>query len=211
MCIPYFARGFVLPNLVQLVDRRTYPENEYPVGQWDYWLYYREHFKASGTKVAANLRANLTFLWQRSKPIALDVPAFSATTRARGGLFEKLDTSAVSDADVSVPREDFDAIIDILGRTGLDGADAWYMNDDANFAFAKEAKDFGRLSLPVLYLHGAWDPVCVSVQGRLAEPMREDCADLTEVVIDAGHRISTESPAETNAAIDQWLGKARLR
>ena len=44
MCIPYLARGFSLPNLIPLVDRTVYSQEKYPAGQWDYFLYYREHF-----------------------------------------------------------------------------------------------------------------------------------------------------------------------
>ena len=36
LCVPYIPAGFALPNLVALVDRRTYPAAEYPAGQWDY-------------------------------------------------------------------------------------------------------------------------------------------------------------------------------
>lgn len=47
LSVPYFARGFTLPNLVVQVDRQMYPVARYPVGQWDYWLYYRENFAAA--------------------------------------------------------------------------------------------------------------------------------------------------------------------
>jgi hypothetical protein len=41
--------------------------------------------------------------------------------------------------------------------------------------------------MPVLFLHAANDLVCDTTGSRLAEPMREYCADLTEVVIQSGH------------------------
>ncbi len=49
------------------------------------------------------------------------------------------------------------------------------------------------------------DTVCDTVGSRLAEPMREDCANLTEVTLDAGHALMLERPAEVNATIEQWL------
>jgi hypothetical protein len=35
--------------------------------------------------------------------------------------------------------------------------------------------------------------------------MREDCTDLTEVIIDAGHELQIEKPIEVNKAIYDWL------
>ena len=44
LCVPYQPAGFAPVNLVPLVDRKTYPEDKYPVGQWDYQLFYEENF-----------------------------------------------------------------------------------------------------------------------------------------------------------------------
>jgi hypothetical protein len=52
--------------------------------------------------------------------------------------------------------------------------------------------------------------VCATVGTRLAGPMREDCADLTEVVIDGGHEIMLERPAAVSDAIAAWAGANRL-
>lgn len=60
-------------------------------------------------------------------------------------------------------------------------------------------------SLPVLFLHAAWDAVCDTVHSRLAEPMRDDCADLTEVTVSAGHELMLERPDEVNRAIATWV------
>ena len=54
------------------------------------------------------------------------------------------------------------------------------MNSAANTAHAARARDAGKLTLPVLFLHGAYDFTCETIDSRLAEPMRRDCADLTE-------------------------------
>jgi hypothetical protein len=40
---------------------------------------------------------------------------------------------------------------------------------------------------------------------RLAEPMRRDCADLTEVVVESGHWMAQENPVAVNAALAKWL------
>ena len=79
------------------------------------------------------------------------------------------------------------------------------MNHEANVAYAKHAKNAGKLTLPVLFLHGAYDYTCETIFSRLAEPMREDCADLTEAVVISGHWMAQERPTHVNAALAQWL------
>jgi len=43
------------------------------------------------------------------------------------------------------------------------------------------------------------------MKSRLAEPMRADCSDLTEVVVKSGHWMAQEKPVDVNAAIAKWL------
>src|SRR5271169_1269417 len=74
-------------------------------------------------------------------------------------------------------------------------ADAWYMNDAASLAYAAEAPNFGRITLPALFIHATNDDVFDTTRSRLADPMREDCANLTEVTIEGGHAIMLERSA----------------
>ncbi len=59
--------------------------------------------------------------------------------------------------------------------------------------------------MPVLFLHAAHDQVCETVASRLAEPMRRDCADLTEVTVASGHWVAQEKHTAVNAALARWL------
>jgi pimeloyl-ACP methyl ester carboxylesterase len=59
--------------------------------------------------------------------------------------------------------------------------------------------------MPVLYLHGDYDYTCETVVSRLAEPMRRDCRNLTEVTVRSGHWMAQEKPAGVNAALAKWL------
>jgi pimeloyl-ACP methyl ester carboxylesterase len=61
--------------------------------------------------------------------------------------------------------------------------------------------------MPVLFLHGAYDTTCETMHSRLAEPMRHDCTDLTEVVVNSGHWMAQEQPVAVNAALAKWLAK----
>lgn len=109
-----------------------------------------------------------------------------------------------------MPQDTFDALVTAFEGTGFAGADAWYLNDAANISYADEAIDFGRIEMPVLFLHAEFDTICDTVHSRLADPMREDCADLTEIAIAGGHMLMLERPSEVAAAIEHWLGHKRL-
>ena len=205
LSVPYIARGFALPNIVPLVDRTLYPEAQYPVGQWDYWLFYRERFGEAAAIMESDIAAAFSVLYRSGTSAAVGEPAITADVRAKGGWFG---TDPLPPADPSATilgPDEFAALVEAFTDTGFSGADAWYMNDLANIAFANEAPAFGRLSLPALFLHGIWDTVCETARGRLASPMRADCADLTEVMIEAGHMLMVERPDAVNEAIELWL------
>jgi pimeloyl-ACP methyl ester carboxylesterase len=106
---------------------------------------------------------------------------------------------------VLLPPDDFAAVVAALTRNGFRGPDAWYLNDEANLAYAAAAPDGGRLTLPVLFVHAAWDTICDTLHTRLADPMRAACPNLTERTIDGGHELMLEQPAQVNAALAEWL------
>ncbi len=78
------------------------------------------------------------------------------------------------------------------------------MNGPANMAYAARAAD-ARIAIPTLFLHGAYDYVCETMDSQLAGPMRANCADLTEAVVESGHWMAQEKPREVNAALARWL------
>jgi len=108
------------------------------------------------------------------------------------------------DTDVLTPA-DFDTYVAALERNGFFGPDSWYMNSARNLEFARQAVHGGVLSLPVLFLHGEYDYTCETVASRLADPMRKDCRNLTEVIVPSGHWMAQEKPAAVNAALAKWL------
>ncbi len=206
LCVPYLSRGVTLPTVVATVDRDRYPVASYPVGQWDYWLYHREHAGAAAASLEADVGATIAALYRRTSPDVVGKPSRLADLRARGGFFGRQGRAP------SMPRDetmlsgaDYDTFVAAFNRTGFRGANAWYLNDTANAAFAAEAPNFGRLALPVLFVHAAWDTVCDTVHSALAEPMREDCADLSETTIEAGHSVMLEAPGAVNEAIATWV------
>ena len=209
--MPHVARGFALSNLVPLVDRDLYPVDTYPVGQWDYWLLHREHFGHTARVFEADVRGTFAASCRTGSPKGIGKPAISADMRAEGSWFGPVRTAPEMPRDETLmPADMFETLVAAFEKTGFEGADAWYLNDAANIEFAAEAADFGRIALPVLFLHAEWDTICDTIHSRLAEPMREDCADLTEVSIAGGHMLMLEQADAVNEAIADWLAVKRL-
>lgn len=207
LCVPYIADGFAPSNLIPLVDRETYPEAEYPAGQWDYLLAYEEDYAAAVAAFEAEPAATVRALFRAGNPAARGKPARTATIRRDGGWFGGAGRApdVPRDPAVLATEAEMHRYAAALGRNGFAGPCAWYMNHARNQAYAAAAPDGGRLSMPVLFLHAAHDQVCETIDSRLAEPMRRDCADLTEAAVASGHWMAQEKPAAVNAALARWL------
>ena len=212
LCVPYLPDGFTLETLVPLVDRDVYPAAEYPVGQWDYLLFYREHFDDARAAFEADVArdgqgavpARDTGGGRRTVADRVDRGSTAAgSAEAAPAPDLPMDTSVLDQAS-------FETYVAGLRRNGFYGPDSWYVNDEGNGAYAATAVDGGRLSMPVLFLHARYDVVCATVGTRLSEPMRHACGRLTEVVVDSGHWMSQEQPDAVNAALDGWLASIGL-
>jgi pimeloyl-ACP methyl ester carboxylesterase len=204
LCVPYASRGFALENLLPLVDRDLDPAASYPDGQWSYYRFYSMAFEQAAADFEADVAATVALLFRAGSPNAVGRPARSASVVANGGWFGPAHRAPAVPRDaVLLPDADFDATVAALRANGFRGPSSWYVNDVANLAYAAEAE--ARLTLPALFIHATWDTICDTVHSRLADPMRADCANLTEVTIDAGHDLMLERPAEVNAALERWL------
>lgn len=208
LCVPYMPDGFAPETIIPLVDRRLYPEAQFPAGQWDYMLFYRENFAAACAGFDQNPRGFVKLAFRAGNPAGKGQPAGTAFVRANGGWFGGAAIPDVPRDETVLTAEDEEAYAEALARNGFFGPDSWYMNATANMAYAAKAAD-NRLSLPVLFLHGAYDTVCETMDSALAEPMRAQCADLTEAVVESGHWMAQEKPRDVNAALAKWLA-ARL-
>jgi pimeloyl-ACP methyl ester carboxylesterase len=206
LCVPYMPRGFTLAQIVPLVDRSVYPEAEFPAGQWDYQLFYEESFDKAGSAFEANVPNTVKALFRKGSPAGKGQPSRTAMIRRDGGWFGGAGVAPAVPRDADVLTEaDLSAYVASLQRNGFFGPDSWYMNHKANAAYAAQAGDDGRIAMPVLFLHGAYDYTCETIDSRLAEPMREHCSDLTEVVVQSGHWMAQENPTAVNAALARFL------
>jgi pimeloyl-ACP methyl ester carboxylesterase len=205
LCVPYgLERG--LDAILPLVDRSVYPEAQYPVGQWDYQLYYQENFDRATAVMDADASRMAKALFRRGNPQGQGKPAVTASIRAQGGWFGGADRAPDVPMDPTVVSdEDLQRYAESLSRNGFAGPNAWYMNHEANAEYAGRAVKGGELSMPVLFLAARYDYVCESVVSDLARPMRDECHDLEVVTIDSGHWMAQEKPFEVNACLANWL------
>jgi pimeloyl-ACP methyl ester carboxylesterase len=207
LCVPYIRQAFAPVNIIPLVDRTIYPESEFPAGQWEYMLFYEEHFDDATRAFDANPTNFFKALYRRGRPDAKGTPGRLAYIRRNGGWFGPHGQAAPDvplDTDV-LTTEDLDQYATAFARTGFFGANSWYMNHARNVEYARSALNGGKIDLPVLFLHGEYDYTCETVASRLAEPMRADCSDLTEAIVQSGHWMPEEKPLAVNSALVRWL------
>jgi pimeloyl-ACP methyl ester carboxylesterase len=150
LCVPYIAAT----NLITLVDRETYPEATYPAGQWEYQLFYEEHFDRARSTFEADVVSTVRALFRKGNPGGRGKLSRTAEVRRDNGWFGGAGKapSVPRDLDV-ISEEDLSIYTASLARTGFFGPDSWYMNAAANTAYATRAKNGGKLVLPAL--HGA--------------------------------------------------------
>ncbi|MFZ9406946.1 MAG: alpha/beta fold hydrolase [Burkholderiaceae bacterium] len=208
LCVPYLPQGFSPETIIPLSNRSLYPPDTLPAAQWDYQLFYREHFHEATQAFERNVRNTVRALFRAGTPDAVSKPARTAFVRAQGGWFGPGQGAPALPRDASVLSEQEEhAYVAALERNGFAGPDSWYMNGPANEAYALRAREHWQLQMPVLFLHAEYDVVCETLQSRLAEPMRAHCSDLTEAIVASGHWMAQERPVEVNAALVRWLAQ----
>jgi pimeloyl-ACP methyl ester carboxylesterase len=204
--VPYFPEAFALPNLLPLVDRELYPADKYPDGQWDYYRFYLSHFDQTVSDMDADIPATLASLYRPGNPASAGKLSPSALLTVNGGRYGSAHRAPSTAPDPTLwPSADFDALVEAFRARGFRPANAWYLNDAANIAYARTAPDRGRLRQPVLFINGNWDAICDLNRGRLGEPMRNACQDLSVMNLEGGHWLPLERKAEVVDAMQSWL------
>lgn len=204
--VPYFTIEQGLENVVDLVDRDVYPEEQFPVGQWDYMLYYQENFDRATEVMDADAYNMVKALFRSGNPDGVGKPAGTATIRSSGGWFDGAASAPNLPRDESVVSEDdvFDYAAG-LEKNGFFGPNSWYMNHEANETYAASAVNEFILDMPTLFLAGRYDYTCESVESELTHPMHAHCQNLTVEVVDSGHWMAQEKPRSVNASLTRWI------
>jgi pimeloyl-ACP methyl ester carboxylesterase len=206
LCVPYMPLGFAPKHLIPHVNREIYPLSEFPVGQWDYQLFYEENFHKASATFDVNPRNTIKALFRRGDAAGRGKPGRLAMVSRDGGWFGGAGKAPDVPLDEALLTEkELDQYADALKQNGFSGPDSWYMNAQTNLEFAQSAANGGRLSMPVLFFHAEFDYTCETVTSSLAEPMREACDDLSELIIPSGHWMTQERPDLVNAGLARWL------
>ena len=204
--VPYSPEAFALPSLLPLVDRKLYPADQYPDGQWDYYRFYLTDFDQTVTDFDADIPATLAALYRSGNPASVGEVYRSALITRNGGWFGSAHHAPAMLPDPALwPAADFAALVEAFRRTGFRPGNSWYLNDTANLAYAHAAPDGGRLHQPVLFLNCDFDGLCNIHQSRVGEPMRHTCEDLSVTSLPSGHWLPLERKAESVHAIRSWL------
>jgi len=209
LCAPYgmFLNG--LDAMVELVDRAVYPHDTYPKGQWDYMFHYQESFASAIQEMEVNPYNTLVALFRAGGPAAKGQPAVTASIRRNGGWFPGMHGAPEMPLDERVLSEtDARTYATSLEKNGFFGPGSYYMNFDANAEYTGRALNKGRLDLPTLFVHAAYDYVCDTLTSKQAETMRALCTNLEEATISSGHWMAQERPVALNGILTSWLARA---
>ncbi|KAI1083647.1 putative epoxide hydrolase [Whalleya microplaca] len=191
-----------------LIDRTLYPADEFEFGQWDYMKNFEENFERTVEWFDSDIAGICKAFQQR--PAGPPVSRFAtglATVRRDGGWMGGAPKPPGVDATgpPMLPPEVYNSFAGDMQRTGYWQGAAYYLHHKRNAEYNGKAPSEGKLTQPVLFIHGAWDLVCETKTSRLADPMRQNCSNLTEVTIEAGHFLHYEKPTEVNAALSNFI------
>ncbi|MDF3811105.1 MULTISPECIES: alpha/beta hydrolase [Rhodopseudomonas] len=204
--LAYQPGGHALRTIVPLVDRGIYPADRYPDGQWDYYRYYTTQFEAAVADLDADIAASLASIFQPGDPAGIGKVSPNALVTRKGGRFGAAHRAPPIHPNPDLwPPADFAVLVQTFNAHGFRPSCAWYMNDGADIAYAREAPDGGRLSQPVLFVNGDYDQICTITGNHQGDPMRAACADLTITSMPAGHWLPLERKVDLSQAVRTWL------
>ncbi|KAL2862196.1 alpha/beta fold hydrolase [Aspergillus lucknowensis] len=210
LCVPFgtIERGWA--GFLPLVNRERYPAAEYEYGQWDYMKKFEEDFEDTVAWFERDIPGFLKLAMQPTPRPPEDhdrVEPMMSRVRRAGWLFGSEKPPGVDEV-AGEPLGSgilFDTFVGDVLATGIWPGAAYYLNHERNAAYNGGDEKRKQLTMPVLFVHAAWDLVCDTVTSRLAEPMRAACCDLTEETIEAGHAVHLEQPDVLNAAVLRFL------
>jgi pimeloyl-ACP methyl ester carboxylesterase len=209
--VPYFPEAFALPTLLPLVDPTLYPVAQYPDGQWDYYRFYLTHFDQTVADFNADIPATIAAIYRSGDPASAGKTYRSALVTRNGGWFGSAHRAPSTAPDPALwPSDDLLALVQSFQATGFRPANAWYLNDSANIAYAHTAPNDGNLSQPVLFVNGNFDGICNIHGNRLADPMRRACDNLSVTSLPSGHWLPLERKTELVEAMRSWVKTAGL-
>ena len=194
MSVPYGGRG--AQSLVDSLTK-TYADNFF------YILYFQEP-GAAEKEFDADPRAILSRLYL-SPGSPREAPTVSDPKRAAGGWVPRL--GAAKRLPGWLTNDDLDYYVDEFKQAGFRGGINYYRNFQRNWDTTPQLAG-AQVQQPVLFIAGSRDVV---IRGATAEQltsmMKPAVPNLrgVKMIPNIGHWVQQESPAETNAAIVEFL------
>lgn len=211
LAVPYRILELGLEEIMKYaVNREIYPEERYPHAQWSYQFFYEKEFDKVTAWDDSNPEGLMKILYSKVDPGTYLKPARTADVERDGSWFGGIPkpppAASVPWEATNVDEEMLAELTEAFTNTGFFGTNAYYMNHKSNREYnTKQAVNNGVLNFPVLFIEAKWDAVCATSSTQACEPQRSHCKKLTETVVEAGHWLQMEKPAEVNAAISRWL------
>ena len=129
----------------------------------------------------------------------------------KGGRFGAAHRAPPTQPDPALwPAADFTVLVETFEAHGFRAPCAWYLNDDANIAYAQRAPNGGRIVKPVLFVNGDFDAINTIHGNHSGDPMRAACADLSVTSLRGAHWLPVERKAELVQAIHTWIQRRTL-
>ena len=204
--VPYIPNGWALPNLLPLVDRKLYPADKYTDGQWDHWRFYLTHFDQAVSDMEADIPATLASTFAKGNLFSAVNISPTALVTANGGRYGATHRAPATEPDYSLwPQADFEVLVAAFKKTGFRPCDSYYLNDEANIAYANKAINNGIISQPVLFVNAEYESFCNINLGKIGDPMRKTCLNLTVIDQPSGHYLPLERKHELSEAISSWV------
>ncbi len=204
LCVPY-SLGGPPDAFLHTINRKIYPEDQFPAGQWDYQYFYYENFESAQKEMDADPHKFVRALFRRGDPDGIGKPAITASVRKNNGWFSRLGAMPDLPVDENVlTEEDAKFYGCFLEKNSFFGPNSWYVNGSTNNEYANEVQDF-QLTMPCLFIHATYDFVCDTTTSNLATFMRENCINLAEARVDSGHWMAQEKPSQVNSILEEWL------
>jgi pimeloyl-ACP methyl ester carboxylesterase len=86
LCVPYYTIDRGLEHTLTLVDRKLYPADEFPYGQWDYMRYYEESFAEAIAPMDADVEKFLKIAFRKGNSEGEGQRAITSNARRGHGM-----------------------------------------------------------------------------------------------------------------------------
>ncbi len=195
MSVPYGGRG---PQSPMAGWRAAFGDNFY------YILYHNEPGGVAEAEYDSDPRGLLSRLYL--SPLSpREAPEITDPLRSAGGWIPRL--GAPTGLPDWLSQEDLDYVVGQFEMAGFRGGVNYYRNFHRNWEITEHLTDV-KIDIPTLFIAGSMDVVIGGAnKEQLTASMSRVATDLRDVVLipNIGHWVQQEAPAETNAAMLEFL------